>query len=87
MFNHATSLHDMNAPFAYAITMPNDARVGAVEINDPLRSGLATSVMYTMAGPVKQMDKMLKIGKTWWDRSCTTSCYFSSSVQNLLELW
>lgn len=53
MFNHATSLHDKNAPFAYAITIPNEASVGAVEINDPLRSGLATSVMYTIAGPVE----------------------------------
>lgn len=54
MFNHATSLHDINAPFAYAITIPNDASVGAVDINDPLRSGLATSVMYTIAGPVTE---------------------------------
>ncbi len=52
MFSHATNLHDRNAPFAYGITIPSEARVGAVEISEPLRSGLATSVMYTMAGPV-----------------------------------
>lgn len=52
MFSQATSRHDMYAPLAYAITMPAEANVGAVEINDPRRSGRATSVMYTMAGLV-----------------------------------
>lgn len=29
---------------------PNDVIDGPVQISEPLRSGLATSVMYTMAG-------------------------------------
>lgn len=45
MFNQAIILQLINAPFAYATTIPNEASVGAVEINDPRRSGLATSVI------------------------------------------
>lgn len=45
MFSQATSRHDINAPFAYAMTIPADAKVGAVEIKEPRRSGRATSVM------------------------------------------
>lgn len=32
--------------------LPAEANVGAVEINEPLKSGRATSVMYTIAGLV-----------------------------------
>lgn len=77
MPNQATRRHGMNAPFAYAITIPmqrierihhvnleglkyfgcnchspSDASVGPDEINDPRRSGRATSVIYTIAGLV-----------------------------------
>lgn len=45
MFNQATVRQDIKAPFAYAMTIPADANVGAVEINDPRRSGRATSVI------------------------------------------
>lgn len=42
----------MYEPSAYAMTIPAEARVGAVEISDPRKSGRATSVMYTIAGLV-----------------------------------
>lgn len=38
----------------YASTIPKEAYVGAEEINEPLISALAISVMYTIAGLVPQ---------------------------------
>lgn len=52
MFNQATVRQDMYDPSAYAITIPAEAKVGAVEIREPRKSGRATSVIYTIAGLV-----------------------------------
>lgn len=58
MLSHAISLHDMNEPSTSAITIPKEAMVSVNEVNDPLRSGLATSDMYKKAGAVENCLKI-----------------------------